>query len=117
MTENPSLGGWGRGSARLGAGETLGMKTGRRAVLFGGMAALLAPLAGLRSGRADAVQPSFFRIGTGSAGGTYFPIRPVIIERRPIRGQLVDYLLAVFFEFLFLMLMLGAMIVQIASLL
>ncbi len=78
MTENPGKGSWTSGSNRLGGGPSLGPRLGRRALLLGSFAALAAPLAWLGAGRANTAQPSFFRIGTGSTSGTYYPVGGLI---------------------------------------
>ena len=50
----------------------------RRQFLLGGLAGLLAGAVGLASRRSLAATLSFFRIGTGSTGGTYYPVGGVI---------------------------------------
>lgn len=71
MTENPSKGSWTSGSSA-------GARTNRRTILLGALATLLAPAAALRPGHANTAEPTFFRIGTGSTSGTYYPVGGLI---------------------------------------
>ena len=78
MIDRPKRGGWKTGStppARRSFGRT---HTSRRRVLAGGLACLGFGAAGLAGRPARAAGLSFFRIGTGSTGGTYFPIGGII---------------------------------------
>lgn len=78
MTERPSGGGWRNGSNPMvgrGRGVT---RTSRRRFLVSGLAGLAAGTAGLAQRRSAAAQLTFFRIGTGSTGGTYYPVGGVI---------------------------------------
>jgi len=52
--------------------------TSRRRLLLGGLASLCLGAAGLASRQTGAGGLSFFRIGTGSTGGTYYPVGGVI---------------------------------------
>lgn len=78
MTDRPSGGGWKTGSNPLSGRGPNGTRTSRRRFVSGGLAGLLAGATGLTSRLAAAAQLSFFRIGTGSTGGTYYPVGGVI---------------------------------------
>lgn len=82
MTDRP-----GRGRRKSGSNPLIGCPSGasgqtltsRRSLLVAGLAGLLAGATGLLSTRAAAaVGLTFFRIGTGSTGGTYYPVGGVI---------------------------------------
>lgn len=78
MTDRPSGGGW-----RTGSNPVIGYAfdrthTSRRRFLSYGLATVLAGATGFVSQRAAAGNLSFFRIGTGSTGGTYYPVGGII---------------------------------------
>ncbi len=78
MTDRPSGGGW-----RIGLDPVMGCAFGgthasRRRFLLNGLAGVFVGATGLVSQRAAAGNLSFFRIGTGSTGGTYYPVGGVI---------------------------------------
>jgi len=50
----------------------------RRGFLLAGLAGMSLAAAGLATGRSAAASLNFFRIGTGSTGGTYYPVGGVI---------------------------------------
>ena len=78
MTNRPSGGGWKIGSNPVPGPCLTGMRTNRRRFLMGGLAGLLTGATGLAPRLSAATQLSFFRIGTGSTGGTYYPVGGVI---------------------------------------
>jgi uncharacterized protein len=78
MTDRPTRGGWRSGSDPAVDCAFSCTHTSRRALLLAGLAGLVAGAAGLGAGRAAASQLGFFRIGTGSTGGTYYPVGGLI---------------------------------------
>ncbi|MDX1422623.1 MAG: TAXI family TRAP transporter solute-binding subunit [Kiloniellales bacterium] len=81
MTDRPSRRGGTHGADPLVgcASRALGpVLASRRAVVLGGLAGLAVGAAGLGAGQSAAAGLNFFRIGTGSTGGTYYPVGGVI---------------------------------------
>ncbi len=85
MTDRPCRGGWRRSNPLSGTdshatgftpiGRT---PSGRRGFLLAGLAGVSLAALGLATGRSVAAGLNFFRIGTGSTGGTYYPVGGVI---------------------------------------
>ncbi len=79
MTDRPSRAGWENGSDPAVGCAFSRTHTNRRALLLTGLAGLVASAASLGAGRVGAaVALSFFRIGTGSTEGTYYPVGGLI---------------------------------------
>lgn len=78
MTDRPTRGGWQSGSDPAVHCAFSRTHTSRRRLLLTGLAGLAVGAAYPATRRAAASQLSFFRIGTGSTGGTYYPVGGLI---------------------------------------